>query len=208
MITLSPEEGWRQHILPVLNTADWIDDSKDISVDLAISKRELLTLIILAHIINSFDDCFNCMVGYDSEASEPNDGFLICNNKRLDIEHKFVSEPWTKQIALDAILSTYRKYAKKGLSYGENRTLVIHANKGTNGLIKVTKLRDYIKDKGNCPFDNVLLLYAVKSDAQNVTFHLTEHYPDKGLAGVVVNLSSGEARVNSCNLKTLPSIFC
>ena len=115
MIKLSPEEAWRKYLLAAAKSPRWMEDSKDISDELPVSKRELFGLIILAHIQNHLSKSNDWYVGYDSNASEPNDGLVSNGVDRIDIEHKLVTQ-MTNQAALEAILSTYEKYAHKGAS--------------------------------------------------------------------------------------------
>lgn len=62
--TATPEDAWVKHVLPVLDTAGWIEDSKDISAEIKLSRRELLGIILMAHAMRKQ---FNVpwLVGYD-----------------------------------------------------------------------------------------------------------------------------------------------
>lgn len=199
MIKLSPEDAWRKHLLKAAKSPGWIEDSKPISDKLPINKRELFGLIILAHIQNHLCKSKDWYVGYDSSASEPNDGLVSNDKERIDIEHKLVPQ-FTDQKAVEAILSTYAKYAIKGPCYGRNRTLIIFPNVETKHLVRISSLRDQIKN--DCPFDRVLLMHsATKENNTTIIIHVSEHYPDFGLAEVNLNRIDGEASVPLCRLK-------
>jgi hypothetical protein len=200
MIELFPQEAWQKYIQEAAKSARWMEDSEKISDELPISKRELFGLIILAHIRNHLSKSKDWIVGYDSNAFEPNDGLVSNGTERIDIEHKLVPQ-MTNQAALDAILSTYEKYSKKGVSYGSDRTLIIFANKATKGGVEISRLRDQIKNE--CPFKRVLLIHAVAMKENNTVaiIHVTEHYPGKGIAQVDLNLLNGKASVPYCELK-------
>ncbi|MFW5432545.1 MAG: hypothetical protein ACKE5M_03450 [Methylophilaceae bacterium] len=199
MIKFQPDVAWQKYILGSAHLAGWMEDSKPISSELLVSKRELFSLIILAHIKNHIDNNNNWIVGYDTNASEPNDGFVSDGNLKIDVEHKIIPQ-MNKQDPLDAILSTYGKYASKGVAYGGDRTLIIHANIQTKGLIKISSLKDKIS--GACPFDRVLLMSAVAAHKNNIIpIHITEHYPSFGIAQVDFNLLSGEATIPHYGIK-------
>ncbi len=199
IITLTPEQAWCTHIRAAAKTPKWVEDSKDISPDLALSKRELLGLILLAHVRNYENSDAQWHVGYDPDDAEPNDGFISDSSAKVQVEHKVVPQMSPKN-PLDGILSTYDKYSKKGVAYGENRVLLIHANKSDEGLIKISALRDEIKARGGCPFERVLLIGCVRAGA-NPIFHLTEHYPGQGLAQVDFSEATGYATVPYCKIK-------
>jgi len=199
VITLSPEDAWQHYILPYAHIATWMEDSKPISDEISLSKRELYGLILLAHINNHLSSNKNWLVGYDEDAPEPNDGFVTDNNSRINVEHKIIPQ-MSKEDPLEAILSAYEKYAAKGASYGEKRTLIIHPNIKTRGLIRISDLRDKIS--GESPFDRVLLMHAVTKGQNNIIpIHITEHYPGFGIAQVDFNLLTGEANVPHYGIK-------
>jgi len=199
VVKLLPEEAWQKYLFEAAKSPGWMEDSKDISKDMPMSKRELFGLILLAHIRNHLSKSKDWIVGYDSNASEPNDGLVSNGTERIDIEHKLIHQ-MTNQAALDAILSTYEKYSQKGEAYGSGRELIIFANKATKGVVKISSLRDQIKNE--CPFDRVLLIHAVAMRENNTVaiIHVTEHYPGKGIAQVDLNLLSGKASVPHCEL--------
>ncbi|MEN8123318.1 MAG: hypothetical protein ABFS35_23475 [Bacteroidota bacterium] len=176
-----------------------MEDSKSISSDLPLSKRELFGLIVLAHIKNHINNSNNWLLGYDPNASEPNDGFVSDGISKIDVEHKIIPQ-MSKQDPLEAILLTYEKYANKGSAYGGDRTLIIYPNVTTQGLIKISSLKDQIS--GNCPFDRVLLMHAVAEQNNNIIpIHITEHYPGFGIAQVDFNLQNGTATVPHYGIK-------
>lgn len=191
----APDDAWRDHILPATNSQTWIEDSSDISDDLGLSKRELFALVNLAYIQG--EDWF---VGYDENDGEPNDGFVSDGNSKINVECKLIPQMSQEEV-LGAILATYEKYRRKGSSYGQNRTLIIHANKGTKGMIKISDLRDAIEE--NCPFDRVLFLSCVSLKETVAVMHITQHFPKlgpsdqagHGIAQVDLNLATGDADV-------------
>ncbi len=194
MWTSKPSNAWIKHLFEASKKEGWMEKSGPISDSIPLSQRELFALIILAHLQNSATGCDTWRVGYDYSAPEPNDGLITAKKSRIDIEHKLVPQ-MTKEEVLKAILDTYEKYAKRGEAYGSGRTLVIYGNKQTQGLVKVSSLRDHINDK--CPFDRVLLMHGVAMKENNtiVVIHISEHYPRIGLAQVDFNLLTGEAEV-------------
>ncbi len=206
MIKLTPEEAWNTCLKEASKKTGWIEDSKDISKEFPMSKRELLGLIIMARIAQELSESDTWYVSYDPTASEPNDGFISDGTNRIDIEHKLVPQ-MTLEDALSAILSTYDKYAAKGSGYGNNRTLIIHANKETQGMIRISDLRKRIAES-SCPFDSVIFIGAVsyKEDINTIVFHATEHYPKKGIAQVDLNIVDGSSTVPHSALETLPEL--
>jgi len=199
MIIFQPDIAWQKYILGFAHQEKWMEDSKPISNEFPVSKRELFGLIILAHIKNHINNSNNWIVGYDANASEPNDGFVSNGNSKIDVEHKIIPQ-MSKQDPLNAILSTYEKYAAKGVAYGGDRTLIIHPNIQTKGLIKISSLKDKIR--GDCPFDRVLLMSAVAAHKNNIIpIHITEYYPGFGIAQVDFNLLSGKASVPHYGIK-------
>ncbi len=198
IIKLTPEQAWCAHIRAAAKTPKWVEDSKDISPEIPLSKRELLGLILLAHVRNYENNGAQWYVGYEAEASEPNDGFISDGSTKLQVEHKVVPQ-MSPMSPLDGILATYDKYSKKGAAYGENRVLLIHVNKSDKGLIKISTLRDQIQERGGCPFEGVFLIGCVRAGA-NPIFHLTEHFPEQGLAQVDLSEATGEATVPYCKI--------
>jgi len=205
MIKLTPEQAWNNYLLGPSKKAGWMEESKDISEELPISKRELFGLVILAHIANYLSETNDWFVGSDPKASEPNDGLISNGKNRIDIEHKLVPQMATPE-ALEAILSTYDKYAKRGKAYGEGRTLIIYGNKSGKGMIKISDLRKRIAES-DCPFDNVLFIGAVAHKGDVIVMHTTEHYPENGIAQVDLNITNGEATVPHSDLKTFPNLI-
>jgi len=199
MITMQLDEAWKEYILPHTKNPRWLEESKAISEAVPVSKRELLGLILLAHIQNHVHSNKNWIVGYDEIAPEPNDGFITNANLRIDVEHKIVPQMSTDD-PLEGILSTYEKYSNKGEAYGGNRTLIIHANKASQGMIKVSSLKDKID--GDSPFERVLLMNAVTGIKNGIfSIHVTEHYPNFGIAQVDLNVRTGTAIVPHYGIK-------
>ena len=109
--TSTPEEAWVKHILPHTSNPGWIEESTKIT-EIGISKRELFTLIILAHVYNK--DGGNWVVGYEPNDGLQNDGHITNGESKVIFEHKLVAKMEPKEV-LSAILSTYKKTAKKRL---------------------------------------------------------------------------------------------
>lgn len=173
-----PENAWMKHILPEASkNTKWVEDSKDISSIIPLSKRELYALIILSHACSYQNEEWK--VGYDKKDEEPNDGFIFNGKNRLRIEHKLIAQFEPKEV-LEAIISTYDKYAKKGIGYGKNRILIIQPNKPSDhgGLIKISELTKSIDI--DCPFDQVITLGQVSIEGKSGhigIIHLIQHYP-------------------------------
>lgn len=202
---LTPEKAWQKYIKESFKNTGWIEDSKEISKEFPLSKRELFGLIILAHLFNHFSKTNNWYVGYNRDTPEPNDGFISDENKEILVEHKLIPQ-MNKEEVLNAILSTYHKYEKKGhdYGYGNGRTLIIYANKASRGLVRVSELHNQIDD--TCPFDNVLLINTITINGTTLVIHITEQYPKLGIAEVNLNIINGKANVPYSNLKSLPSV--
>ncbi len=178
--TAKPEDAWVEHILPVLTTAGWIENSRDISADLKLSRRELLGIILVAHAMRKQ---FNTpwLVGYDPADGDQNDGHVTDGTDKVIVEHKVVAQMDPREV-LSAIKGTYTKYVDKGgAEYGKNRTLIIHPNKSTShgGMIKISELRDQINNQS--PFDRVITMGAVAQYSDRIVWHLVQHYPDDQL---------------------------
>ncbi|MDA3843127.1 MAG: hypothetical protein PF588_02000 [Candidatus Kapabacteria bacterium] len=206
MIIFTCQEAWDLHLKGASENPKWMEDSKQISEELPISKRELFGLLVLARIANKLSKSEDWYVGYDPTASEPNDGFISDATNRIDIEHKLVPQ-MTPQDVLCAIISTYEKYAAKGDGYGNNRTLIIYANKASKGQARISDLGEKIKES-SCPFDSVILVAAasIKQDINTVVIHATEHYPKKGMAQVDLNMTDGSSTVSFSDLESLQEL--
>ena len=111
--TAAPKDAWMTHIFPVLNKSGWVEDSKDISVEIGLSKRELLGLILIAHSLCK-QSGKDWLVGYDPADGDQNDGHVTDGESKWIIEHKVVVQMDTREF-LEAIKSTYTKYENKGL---------------------------------------------------------------------------------------------
>ncbi len=200
MWSCKASNAWIKYIFEASKTNGWMEKSGAISDSLPLSLRELFALIILAHLKNGITNSSSWRVGFDPSASEPNDGCIILGKSRVDIEHKLVPQ-MAKDEVLKAILDTYDKYAKRGSAYGSGRTLVIFGNKETQGMVKISSLRDKIN--GESPFDRVFLMHAVamRNNNTEVVIHITEHFPNKGIAQVNFNVLTGEAETPHCTIK-------
>jgi len=194
----NPTDAYINHIRPFVASPKWVEDSKDISKQIKLNKRELFGLIVLA--LAYGDDW---LVGYDEADSEPNDGYITDGETKIHIEHKVIAQ-MDKREVLNAILETYEKYAARGEGYGENRVLIIHPNKAPeHGLIKISSLKDLIK--GESPFDKVYTIApcTFKGEGNQIAvMHVIEHFPREGkyetgkwLTQVDLNLSTGLADV-------------
>ena len=199
----TPEEAWKNHILPKASTnSRWINESKAISDTIGLNMRELFGLIILAHLKNGNNTIWE--TGFDQAQGEPNDGYITDGHSTIRIEHKVIVEE-AKQEVLDEILDTYQRFAAKGPSYGKDRVLVIQPNKPPDhgGLIKISELA---KSIGNsCNFERVLTLSMVsrkgEGDRKGV-FHLIQHFPSikSGIAEVVFDFPTGTGEVTHCQI--------
>jgi hypothetical protein len=202
-----PKNALLKYIIPEFNNPKWLEDSSSISDEIGLSKRELFGLINLA-CIYSFET--KCNVGFDINDEEPNDGFITTgrilkgNKQKIDkirVEHKIIAQ-MDKREVLKAILETYDKYASKGKSYGENRILIVHPNKGSDhgGLIKISDLTDNIGE--DSPFDKVFSLGMIgKSKNKDcIIMHSIQHYPRckekgsrfNGVIAIELNFVTGE----------------
>lgn len=73
-----------------LSSPGWVEESKDISNDIKLSKRELLGLILISHAMNARKG--NWHVGYDPDDGDQNDGHVTDGNTKFIIEHKVVAQ--------------------------------------------------------------------------------------------------------------------
>ena len=109
----TPEDAWRDYIADAARRPAWIEDSAPISDEIGLSKRELFGLILLCHLRRNQFDNYGWFVGYDPDGIEPNDGFVSNGETTTHVEHKVIPQ-MAMQSALEAILSTYEKYARRG----------------------------------------------------------------------------------------------
>lgn len=173
-----PDNAWRKYILePNGLKPGWVEDSRPISPEIRLSKRELFALIILAYVFA--DQNLQWRVGFDLNDEEPNDGFIAKGKSKIRIEHKVVAQMQKTEV-LEAILELYKKSAAKGANYGKSRILVIQINKESDhgGLIKISDLRKAIGNTS--PFDKVFTLSVVATKGENnhiSAIHLIQHYP-------------------------------
>lgn len=201
----SPEAAWREHVLPGASNPRWLNESRSVSRNIGLSKREIFGLVILAHLCSR--NGVEWMVGYDPDQGEPNDGYITNGESFIRVEHKLINE-WAKQEVLEEILSTYRINAEQGQNYGSGRVLLIHPNKapahGDGGLIKISDLRDHIHDLAQkigveCNFDRVLTMQQCVRKGSTGVFHLVQHYPPvNGIAQVDFDYRTGAADVPVC----------
>lgn len=198
----NPEDIYKKYLSKNIFIGGWMEDSSPISSDINLSKRELFSLIILANLYNHLSSNKNWRVCYDSEMSEPNDGYISDGKTKIQVESKIIPQ-MAKGDPLNEILSTYKKYAKRGEGYGKNRTIIIFPNQTTEGSIKISSLRDFIKDENKCSFNRVLLMHAVAiEDGIVAILKVSEHFPSPTIkrAEVHFNLIAGIATVPYCDL--------
>ena len=204
--TDTPENAWNNCIKPSIGQPKWIENSRDISKDVKLSKRELFGLILFAQTYSDGEEKW--LVGYDPLDTEPNDGFITNGSHKIKFEHKVVAQ-MDKREALNALIETYKKYAAKGKAYGEDRYLIIHMNKTAQGLIKVSDLKDLIDNAGECPFDAVFTIGSVafKREISTAVMHIIKHFPKVnysgggGLTQIDFNLATGHGDIPHNGIK-------
>lgn len=199
--TDTPENAWNTHIKSSAAQPKWLEDSRDISEEVKLSKRELFGLILFAQMHSTPNDLW--MVGYDPSDSEPNDGFITNGSRKIHFEHKVVAQ-MDKREALAALLETYKKYAARGRAYGEHRNLIIHMNREALGAIRISDLKDLIEDAGECPFDAVFTIGSVsfKRETSTAIMHIIQHFPKvtntgpaSGMTQIDFNLATGQGDI-------------
>jgi len=171
----------------------WLEDSKNISDELPLSKRELFSLILLAHARSS--EGMDWLVGYDANDPEPNDGYITDGNSKLNIESKIATQ-FAKPDARQEMIDRFKAVDWKGKGYGLGRCLAIYVNRESRGLVKVSDLTDEITREG-CSFDMVLSIYCV-SMSPKIVMHITQHCPklrEAGITEIIFNFKTGEAVV-------------
>lgn len=191
-----PQDAWREHIRPEAQIDPrWINNSRDISNDVCLSRRELFGLILISYLMDNSAD--ETMVGCDPNHDEPNDGFIKAGARMLRIEHKVVVEEDPRDV-LTAILSRFEIVRQKGISYGQNRILLIQPNKESShgGLIKISDLADSIEE--NCSFDKVLTVTMVSLRDTVGIFHIVQHFPriPARISEVQFNFATGKAHLS------------
>ncbi|HUF23540.1 MAG TPA: hypothetical protein VMN81_05375 [Vicinamibacterales bacterium] len=190
----TPQEAWVKHVKPALNIAAWIEDSSAVGTDIDLSKREVLSLLLIAHVRRDQTQA-NCRIGYDTEGVEPNDGFVEGKDGAIHVESKLVAQ-YDERPLLDAIRETYDKYEGRGPAYGSGRELMVFANRASDrpGLTRVSSLRDHILTRKESPFDRVLLAYCrPHGPPGTISIGVVEAFPGKGFAHVNIDVTSGEA---------------
>ncbi len=193
--TDTPEQAWKDYILPHIHKENWINEGADISQDIKLSKRELLGLIILAHTIN--EGSGEWLVGYDPADGEQNDGHITNGDKKHIIEHKIIVERDTREV-LEAIKKTYTKFDYE--QYGKDRTMLIHADKAAEhgGMVRISELKELIANES--PFDRVFLVSVpTPHDNEKIIFHLSQHFPvseTSGLSELYLYFKTGKGEVS------------
>lgn len=194
---LSPCEAWCQHIKTEASEDQrWMEDSKKVSEDLPLSKRELFGLILLA--ILRGDEGSNWVVGYDDEV-EPNDGFIAYRDQKLFIEHTIVPQI-AKGDPVDSIIDAFMKKNSQGFVYGSDRILIVHSNQNSYGAVPVSDLKDVIDEFGTV-FDKVFLICCVDFKAREAVAVMQIYQCDSsksnGVSQVDFELRTGSGTVRS-----------
>ena len=185
-----PMEVWYNFLKNFHDKPRFLESSDPISGEIKLSKRELLGLIIYSY---KLDDTGQTKICWDDKDVEPNDGYLeLSDDSRIRCEHKIVSQYSTEEDVISDILATYSKYAKRGKAYGLNRHLIIHTDRESKGLLKISRIHDEIKNK--CVFDKVFTVGVNGWEGNNevVRFSFTEQYPNLGIEHIKINIKTGE----------------
>jgi hypothetical protein len=184
----APNDAWVKYIAPSLNNPKWIESSEDLSSDIGLSRRELLGLIIYSYRLNPTGTTNVC---WDDADQEPNDGYLDFCGQQIRCEHKLVPQ-FTREEVTNAIIETYRKYAKRGVQYGGNRHLLVHANRESVGLARISRLHDDIN--GIQTFDKVFLIGLNGVENNTVLrFSISEHFPQLDIKHIRIDASTGRS---------------
>jgi hypothetical protein len=191
-LNMFPDEAWREYIADYVDNPKWLENGDDISESIELSKRELLGLILYSYHIKGDGTAKVC---WDSKDYEPNDGYVEPPNKPVvRCEHKIVPQ-FNKEEVTKVIGDTYTKYSKLGKSYGSGLTLIIHANRQSNGLARISKLSEGIGD--NCVFDRVFLAGVNGFEENNVTrFIFSEQYPALDIKHLRIQRKKGTSIFN------------
>lgn len=205
MRTYNPKNAWNTFLNSACRKDGWLRPNNKLSIDFAISNRELLTLIVLTKLANHISKTEDWMIGYDTQQREPNDGLLTNNCVSIKIESKYVPEIYSDD-ALKDIVKEYKENNNKGSNYGNGYNLVIFCNK--QELIELTPLKEAITNSV-CNFSSVLFMYPVVVDYEKFEFiiHTHEYYPATGFASIVINANSGDMIVKYSDLVTLPKLL-
>lgn len=187
-LNMPPDQAWRTYIVPSLSNQKWIEDSKNISSEIGLSKRELLGLILYSYWL---DEDAKINVCWDSNDYEPNDGYLqISEDEKVRCEHKVIPQ-MSKQDILDAIKSTHAKYAKRGVAYGSGRHFIIHCNQQSKGLVRISDLHNDIGK--TCTFDKVFLASINGIENRKILrFSFTEQFPKLEIKHLCIDINLGK----------------
>lgn len=181
-------------------TPGWVEDSKAISNEIAPSKRELFCLVLMAYMFGGTDDPWR--VGFDPDEPEPNDGFVVRGESRVNVEHKLIAQMEREEV-LQAILDIYRKTEAKGRAYGQDRMLVIQPNKSADhgGMVRISDLRELIGDES--PFDRVFSLSIVRlKENGRIAVVSMSTGTGRGIAAIEFDLATGLALVPHVGIDT------
>ena len=189
-LNLLPRDAWTSHIGDSIELEKWVEDGDPISDSVALSKRELLGLILYSY---RLDEQGQIRVCWDSQDQEPNDGFLSLPDSRVvRCEHKLVTQYEPREI-LESITETYEKYAHLGPNYASNVHLIIHVNRQSVGLEKVSDLHYAIGD--SCEFKKVFMASVNGFEGLDVIrFALDEHFPGLDLKHLPIDRHTGELK--------------
>ena len=202
MAPIPPAEFWTTHVPQPLEP-DWIEDSREASSGLPLSKREILALVLLAYARGGAKDPW--LVGFDASTPDPNDGYITSDESRMDVvvESKLVTHLVTEpKDVVQSILDTYSRFVERGAGYGGDRSLVIHANAGNGRLRRLSDLADHIGD--DSPFDRIIHMGAIRPDGS--IWHLYEAFPGgsdgpgANMAEVHFDLRTGTGKVTHCGI--------
>jgi hypothetical protein len=188
---MRPDEAWRVYIAPHIRTPGWLERSRPISRSVGLSRRELLGLILYSFYL---DESGTSRLCWDNADDEPNDGYIAMpTGETIRCEHKLVTQ-FGEGAVVQAILDTHRKNAERGSAYGANRHLLIHANRESKGLARISKLRDEIG--GNTCFDAVICMNLNGVETGYIfRFSVSEHYPTLQLKHLRIQNCTGRLLV-------------
>lgn len=186
-LNMLPMDAWQTYLANSVDTPGWLESSQNLSRTVGLSKRELLGLILYSY---RLDEGGTIPVCWNREDPEPNDGFLsLPENVIIRCEHKIIPQLNTTEI-LDSMTETYERYAALGAGYGSDIHLIIHINRQTIGLVRVSSLHDAIGN--DCYFEKVLLASVNGFEGEDIIrFGLGEHYPALDVRHIRINKHTG-----------------
>jgi hypothetical protein len=188
LLNLQPDLAWKTYLAPGLGEEKWLESSASITNVIRVTRRELLALILYSYHLDRSGGSNIC---WNSNDPEPNDGYIaMTNGQVIRCEHKVVSQFATDEV-MKTVIETYDKYAKRGKAYGSNRHLIIHANKASTGLARISKLADHIGKES--PFDKVMMIGFRGCEGGSVFgFSVSEQFPGRSLRRIRIDKSTGK----------------